>query len=405
MTVVSRTPRHLALILGALSMLGPFSIDTMFPAFRAMAAQFSADKLAMQQTISVYLLAYAVMSVVHGPLSDALGRRRVIVAGLLLFALASVGCALSTSLPMLLAFRALQGFSAGVGMIVGRAVIRDLFAGDDAQRLMSQVSVIFGVAPALAPIVGGWLLGWQQWPSIFWFLALFSLLLLLAVLLHLPETLPRTARQPLQPAAMLQGYWAMLKNPHFMRLALAASCNFSAAFLYIASAPAVVGEHLRLAEDQFGWLFVPMISGMMLGAWLSGRVAGRLANVQQLRIGFACCLLAACLNLAYHGSVPQPSLWPTVLPIALNAFGIALVFPILTLAILDMFPATRGAASSLQAFTSLLLNAFMAGVISPWLSHDLAWLAAAAGLLSLLAWGLWRWQHHRQFKAVAPPSA
>lgn len=404
MSANSRTPRHLALILGALSMLGPFSIDTMFPAFRAMAAQFSADKLAMQQTISVYLLAYAVMSVVHGPLSDALGRRRVIVAGLLLFALASVGCALSTSLPMLLAFRALQGLSAGVGMIVGRAVIRDLFAGDDAQRLMSQVSVIFGVAPALAPIVGGWLLGWQ-WPSIFWFLALFSLLLLLAVLLRLPETLPHAARQPLQPLAMLQGYWTMLKNPRFMRLALAASCNFSAAFLYIASAPAVVGEHLRLAEDQFGWLFVPMISGMMLGAWLSGRAAGRLANVQQLRIGFACCLLAACLNLAYHGSVPQPSLWPTVLPIVLNAFGIALVFPILTLLILDMFPANRGAASSLQSFTSLLLNAGMAGVISPWLSHDLARLASAAGLLSLLAWGLWRWEHYRQISIVAARSA
>ena len=130
--------RRLALILGGLAMFGPFSIDTMFPAFPAMGAQFGADKLAMQQTISVYLLAYALTSVVHGPLSDALGRRKVILAGLVLFVLASVGCALATDLGTLLLFRAMQGLSAGVGLIVGRAVIRDVLHGDDAQRLMSR---------------------------------------------------------------------------------------------------------------------------------------------------------------------------------------------------------------------------------------------------------------------------
>ena len=125
--------RRLALILGGLAMFGPFSIDTIFPAFPQIAGQLGADKVAMQQTISVYLLAYAAMSLVHGPLSDALGRRPVILAGLVVFAAASAGCALSTSLPMLLSFRALQGFSAGVGLIVGRAVIRDVLHGHDAQ--------------------------------------------------------------------------------------------------------------------------------------------------------------------------------------------------------------------------------------------------------------------------------
>ena len=148
---------RLAVILGALAMFGPFSIDTIFPAFPQIGADLGAGKLAMQQTISVYLLAYAAMSVVHGPLSDAIGRKRVILAGLAVFVLASVGCALSTSMPMLLFFRALQGLSAGVGMIVGRAVIRDVLQGDDAQRLMSHVSMIFGIAPAVAPIIGGWI--------------------------------------------------------------------------------------------------------------------------------------------------------------------------------------------------------------------------------------------------------
>ncbi|MBS0217213.1 MAG: multidrug effflux MFS transporter [Proteobacteria bacterium] len=386
---------RLAPVLGALAMLGPFSIDTIFPAFPHIGAQFGADKLAVQQTISAYLLAYALMSVAHGPLSDALGRRRVILVGLAVFGIASAGCALATSLPMLLAFRVLQGLSAGVGLIVGRAVIRDVLHGDDAQRLMSHVSMIFGIAPAIAPLVGAWLLGWSRWPAIFWFLAILSLAMIAAVLVLLPETHPRESRQSLRVVSMARGYWAMLRDARFMRLALAGSLNFAALFLYISSAPALVLDHLHLGQNGFGWFFIPMIGGMMLGAFASGRLAGRVGGIAQIRIGFACCIAAALINAVYHYAVPQPAVLPTVLPVALNSFGIALVFPILTLAILDMFPAVRGAASSMQAFIGLLANALMAGLVSPWLSANLFQLALAAGLLSVLAWVFWRWEYQR----------
>ena len=188
--------RRLALLLGGLAMFGPFSIDTIFPAFPAMGAELSADKLQMQQTISVYLVAYALMSIVHGPLSDAIGRRKVILGGLAVFTLASAACALADDLTSLLIFRAIQGLSAGVGLIVGRAVIRDLLHGDDAQRLMSQVMMIFGIAPAIAPVIGGWILGWSHWPAIFWFLVAFSVALWIAVALLLPAccaTISRSA--------------------------------------------------------------------------------------------------------------------------------------------------------------------------------------------------------------------
>src|SRR5690606_20880378 len=224
----------LVLLLAGLAMFGPFSIDTIFPAFPQMATQFGADKVAMQQTISVYLIAYALMSVVHGPLSDAIGRRRVILGGLGVFTLASVGCALSRDFGTLLAFRALQGLSAGVGLIVGRAVIRDVLEGDDAQRLMSQVSMIFGVAPAVAPVVGGWILGWSRWPMIFWFLVVFSLLLLLATWRALPETHPPESRLVPDARRLLRDYVAIFLNPRFQRLAAAGTFNFSALFLYIA---------------------------------------------------------------------------------------------------------------------------------------------------------------------------
>lgn len=398
------TARRLAPVLGALAMLGPFSIDTIFPAFPDLGQRFGADKVLLQQTISVYLLAYALMSIVHGPLSDALGRRRVILGGLAMFAIASAGCALSTSMPMLLGFRVLQGMSAGVGLIVGRAVIRDVFDGDDAQRLMSQVSIIFGVAPAIAPMVGAWLLGWSAWPAIFWFLAVFALVMIASVLWRLPETHPLPARSPLRVPPMLRGYYDMLRKPSFVRLALAGSFNFSALFLYIASAPALVLDHLKLGPGGFGWFFVPMIAGMMIGAFASGRMAGKANAVMQVRIGFACCLLAALINLAYHGMVEPPAVLPTVLPVALNSFGIALVFPILTLAILDMYPQARGAASSMQAFIGLLLNAAMAGVVSPWLSHDLLHLSAGAGTLTLLGWLFWRWEHWRIRRVPSCPA-
>ena len=394
--------RRLALLLAGLAMFGPFSIDTIFPAFPAMGADLGADKLAMQQTISVYLIAYALMSLVHGPLSDMLGRRRVILSGLAVFVIASVGCALSTDLATLLAFRALQGLSAGVGLIVGRAVIRDVLHGDDAQRLMSQVSMIFSVAPAIAPVVGGFLLGWGRWTLIFWFLVAFSVLLLLATWRWLPETLPPSSRLTSSPRRLLRDYAWIAMNWRFLRLALAGALNFAALFLYIASAPAFVLDLLGLDERQFGWFFIPMISGMTLGAFVSGRAAGRISGTRLAGIGFAVSAVAMVGNLAYSLLVESPAVPWAVLPMVFNAFGIALVFPIVTLAILDMYPRQRGSASSLQAFVGLVLNAVLAGVISPLVSHDARYLAALAAAFMLSGWAFWRWETGR---GRAPPDS
>jgi len=391
------TLARLAMLLGGLAMFGPFSIDTIFPAFRAIGGQFGADKLAMQQTISVYLIAYAVTSVVHGPLSDAIGRRKVILGGLMVFILGSIGCALATDLTTLLVFRALQGLSSGVGLIVGRAVIRDVLHGDDAQRLMSQVSMIFGIAPAIAPIIGGWILGWSHWPAIFWFLVAFAAVLLLAVWRWLPETHPPDARLPLVPRRLLRDYAAIFVNPRFQRLAAASAFNFAALWVYIASAPAFVLDLLRLdgrrlTESQFGWFFVPMIGGMVLGAFVSGRAAGRISGERLVGIGFACSAVAMATNLGYTLLSTTLEVPWAVLPIALNAFGIALVFPIVTLAILDMYPHQRGSASSSQAFTSLVLNAVIAGVLSPVISGHALWLVAVATGFLMIAWLMWRWE-------------
>jgi DHA1 family bicyclomycin/chloramphenicol resistance-like MFS transporter len=402
--------RRLALLLGGLAMFGPFSIDTIFPAFPAIATQLGADKVAMQQTISVYLIAYALMSLLHGPLSDAIGRRRVILGGLVVFAFASAGCALATDLPTLLAFRALQGLSSGVGIIVGRAVIRDVLHGPDAQRLMSQVSMIFGIAPAIAPIVGGWILGWSRWPMIFWFLVAFAIALAIATWRMLPETHPPAARLPLVARPLLRGYASIFLNPRFQRLAAASAFNFGALFLYIASAPAFVLDLLRfdgrpLRETEFAWFFVPTIGGMVLGAFVSGRAAGRMGGDRLVQLGFAAGAVAMASNLAYTFAVRVPEVPWAVIPMSLHAFGIALVFPVITLAVLDMYPRQRGSASSLQAFTSLVLNAVVAGVVSPWLTHDARWLAVAAAAMLAAGYAFWRWEARQSQQPPQAPAA
>lgn len=398
---------RLALILGALAMLGPFSIDTIFPAFAVMENDLQVSKVAMQQTISLYLLGYAAMSLVHGPLSDALGRRPVILVGIAVFALASVGCAMSTSMAQMLFFRAVQGLSAGVGLIVGRAVVRDALDGDDAQRLMSHISMIFGVAPAIAPIIGGWILGWSNWQAIFWFLSAFSLLLMLGTAVALPESHPSESRLPLNVRAMAVAYKGIISSGRFRLLALAGTANFGALFLYITSAPAFVLDMLKLNEQQFGYFFAPTIGGMILGAFLSGRAAGKVSGVRLANIGFLFCGLSALFNIAYNLFSPEQHLPWAVLPTVLSAFGIALVFPILTIAILDMYPYMRGTASSMQAFVGLLSNALIAGVLSPLLSDHPMHLALGAAAFSAVAYALWRWYlaHCDRFPEASPNAA
>lgn len=384
------TARRLAPLLAALAMIGPFSIDTFFPAFRVMATHFAVTPAAMQQTISIYLAVYAVMALFHGPLSDAFGRRRVVIFFIALFAVASLGCALAPNFTTLLVFRALQGVAAGAGLIIGRAIVRDRFAGADAQRLMAQVTLIFGIAPAIAPVIGGWLLAASgDWRPLFGFLCGFSVLLALWCVWQLPETHPAALRTPLKPATLARTYAAMLRDRPFVWLSLTASFNFAALFIYIASAPAFVMDVLGLGEQDFAWLFVPAIGGMMIGAALSGRLAGKRNPRQMMQLCFQCSLGALLINLLVNLTLP-PSLPWSVLPVGLIGIGIAIGFPTLTLLVLDRFPATRGAGSSLQTAISLMFMSLVSGALSPLVVHHPLWLAAGSALFSVLGFACWR---------------
>ncbi|MBS0508102.1 MAG: multidrug effflux MFS transporter [Proteobacteria bacterium] len=390
-----RGPRWaLAILLALLGMVGPFSIDTYLPAFPAISQALAATPVQMQQTLSAYLFSFAFMALFHGSLSDSFGRRPVVLWGLALFTLASAGCALAQTTGQLVAFRALQGLSAGAGIVVSRAVIRDLFPPAQAQQVMSQVTIFFGVAPAIAPIVGGWLSVHLGWHSVFWFLTGVGVFLWLANWRLLPESLPPHDRQPMHLGHLMRGYWELITSPRFMLLALASGVPFNGMFLYVLSAPAFLGDLLGLGPTQFFWFFLTTISGIMGGAWMSGRLAGRIPPKRQIRHGFVIMFAMGLLNLGANLLFPAHVSW-ALWPIGIFSFGWALMVPVVTLLVLDLFPARRGMASSLQAFVGSTANGLVAGVVAPLVMHSTVLLATASLLMMCVGLVAWVYLHHR----------
>lgn len=370
-------------------MIGPFAIDTVFPAFGIIGREFEVDSTAMQQVTSLYMLAFAVMSIFHGPLSDAVGRKPVMIVGLAGFAVGNVVSALAPSLTVLLISRVLQGAFAGAATIISRVVIRDMFAGAQAQKLMSQVMMIFSIAPALAPIIGGWILNVGTWPTIFWAITGYGLLLIVAVALLLPETQPVEKRQPLEMGSILGSLVEVGTKPAMIRLALTMSLGFAGYFIYIVGAPIIVMDLLGQGEQDFWKLFVPLIAGTMFGSYLSGRLADRVERYSLINVAMPVALAAAVLNVILVALSPTFP-WVLIGPILL-AIAIGTSFPVLNLEILDLFPDQRGAAASVGTFASLIFNALLAGVLVPIIAREMLYVAIAGAVFLTLSNVGWRW--------------
>ena len=385
---VTVSSNGLALMLAALAMLGPFAVDTYLPAFPDIQTSLKASSLQVQQTLTAYMLSFGIMTLWHGALSDAYGRRNIILFALAAFAVASLACASVHSIEYLWIFRVLQGVSAGAGVVIGRAIIRDLYSGAPAARLLSLVTMIFSIAPAIAPILGGWIVKLLDWRSIFIFLFFYTALLLWYCYRRLPESLPPHKRQPFNPRYLWQSYFSVFRSKLFHLEAGAIAFNFGGLFLYVASAPVFLTQHLKLSADQFAWQFVPSVAGIFLGALAVNRLAGRTSIQRQARIGFTLLIGSAAANVVYHLLLPPALPW-SVMPLFFYTFGMSMVSPGATLLVLDLFPQIRGIVASCQSCAMTVLASAVSGMLAPVLSASV--LRLATGQLALTGIGLCLW--------------
>lgn len=381
-------PNQIAVLVALLSMLAPFTLDTYLPSFPDIQQDLAASDAQMQHTLSYYLLAFGLMMLVYGPLSDALGRKRVVVLALVGYALTSAACALAESIDTLLWMRAGQGMAAGAGMVIGRAIVRDLFAGADAQQVMARVMLVFAIAPAIAPIVGGWLEALAGWRAVFWFLSALGVILTLLVAWWLPESLAKAQRQPLQVGDMLKAYARMLSHRQFLALALLFGVNFGGLFLYIAAAPHLIYELLGYGVTDFWILFIPAVVGIMAGSQLSGWVAHRWTAQRSIWVAMSVTTSAALFNLLQASWLPVHPV-TAVAPVALYAFGMALAMTPISLLAMDIFPLRKGMASALQGFAQTTSNALIAAFLVGLLMGSLLSLATGMLVVVLLSWLFW----------------
>jgi len=393
----------LAVLIGGLSMVSPFSIDTFFPAFHAMEKALHVDAWALQQVLTAYMVPFAFASLVHGPISDAVGRRPVMIWGMALYTVGSIACTFAPNYASLMAARMLQGATAGVGVVIGRAVVRDLYEGPRAQHLMSITTMIFSLAPAVAPIIGGWAHVAFGWRAVFAFMVICGLVFAFSAWWKLPETHPVAARIPFSARNLVSTSATVLRHREFLMLAIAAATNFSSVAVLIGAAPSIIELHWGMSETSYGALFIPVIGGILVGAWCSGRIAGRFSLASQVRFGLMFTFGVALARVVLHLAL-------TSVPIAIQqgllffaGFGAQFAFPVLTLKMLDLFPAARGTAASAQSFVALLITAFTIGVVSPHAQVQLRWLAWGSLAYTLMASGCWylsrRW--HARGAAVA----
>lgn len=379
----------LVFLFALIPMVGSMGMDLYLPSVHAIAREFDASATEVQQSISIYMLSMAVSMLFYGALSDTFGRRRVLLCSISGYALAALLCALAPSFTMLLASRFLQGLMAGAGLVITRAMVQDVYEGAQARRMMSLVTLFFGLGPCIAPLLGGLLQTHFGWRACFYFLTGFALFLAAFVWRALPETVAPAARTPLRLASIGGNYLRAFGNLQFCAMTVGLGLMAGANSLYITSGAEFIMNILRLDAMSFGWLFIPHIGGSMLGAAAASALATRMSASRQSRVAYIGLFIGMALNVGYNLGASAPQLPWAVLPITVYSFSVALLLPIRSIQIINFFPGMKGLASSLQSFAQIFIFALLSSVLVPLLFHSGLALAvghAARTLLGMLIW-------------------
>jgi DHA1 family bicyclomycin/chloramphenicol resistance-like MFS transporter len=381
-------PLRLLLVLGALSAFGPLAIDFYLPSFPALARDFATDVEHVQQSLAVYFIGLALGQLIYGPLADRFGRRGPLLFGVSLFTLASAACALASSLEWLIAARFVQALGGCAGMVVSRAVVRDLCEPVDAAKVFSQLMLVMGLAPILAPMLGGLLLELFSWRSIFISLTLFSILAGLGIALWLPETLPaQLTRAPLR--GTLRRYVGLLGDHEFLAFGLSGGLAMAGMFAYIAGSPFVFIELYGIPAEHYGWLFGTNAAGFIIAAqinaWLM-RFRGPGFWLRRLSGLYLLCALSL-LALASWEMVP---LWLLMIPLFLSMACLGCIAPNAAACAMARQGHQAGSASALMGslqFAVAGLASALVGVMHDGSAQPMAMvIAGCASLAALLAW-------------------
>lgn len=371
------------------NMIAPFSIDTYLPSFPSLEDFFSVERAAISATMGAYLFTFALTMLIWGPLIDRFGRKSTAIVALLAFSVVSAGCALTAQFESFFVFRLLQGVMAGGAIIGARAMIRDHFPPQQAQKMMALIMMLFAAAPAIAPILGGFLEVHFGWQSIFWFLATYGLTLALYLANGLKETQHPDHVQSIALKRLAASYWETLKHPKFIWLTLSQAFLFGGFFIYIAGSASLIYDHLRLGPKDFWIQFVPMVGGMILGSIVVHRFSDAITPKRLIQITFILASMATTANIAIH-FLAAPSILNTIAPITLYAFAMALALPVLSIMGLDCWPHKRGMASALQSLLQMGTAALVASIITPFVHSSLLLMALSQLLYLSLALLFWK---------------
>jgi len=371
-----------------MSMVGPFSIDTYLPAFESMETDLNASRIMMTKTLGAYLMAFGVSTLVWGAITDWIGRKPVIIISLGSYFISSAACAFASNYEELYWLRVFQGLGVGGALIAGRAMVRDVLDTKDAQKAMAYVMMLFSAAPALAPVIGGWLHDIFGWRSIFWFLALYGIAVMAYAMFVARESLPQEKRNSIRIQEVSRVYLRTLQSPRYLRLVFILALAFASFFVFIAGAPTLLFDVLGLEANSFYVLFAPMVTGIMLGAIVSNRLIHHFSSQKMLSIFLSLMLALSLFNWGLN-YITEISVLRVIGPLALYSFSLAVIMPVLSIEIINCFPNNRGSATAMQSFIQMVFNGITASFIVAMLGAVLSNFILAQMLLIVIAMGLW----------------
>ncbi|WP_410502286.1 multidrug effflux MFS transporter [Exiguobacterium acetylicum] len=363
MTKTTMTPRRLTLILilGSLAALGPLSIDMYLPAFPDMSRSFDASASLIQLSLTACMLGMALGQLIVGPLSDVRGRKRPLMIALLAYLLASLACAMAPTIEVLIALRFVQGAAGASGIVISRAIVRDLFEGPELTRFFAALSLVNGTAPILAPVIGGQILRFGDWHFVFYLLAILSTLMLLAVALRLPETLPLDRRVEGNLTTTLKTFGRLLTDRVFIGYAFAQAFVMGAMFAYISGSPFVLQNIYGASPQQFSFLFGLNGIGIILAAQIAGRLAGRVDSERLMRISLT--IVASASILLFLALTLTEQLIFVMIPLFFVVSSVGLISTLGFTLAMQNYGSTAGSASALLGLLPMLVGSLVSPLV------------------------------------------